>query len=131
MTLSATVWQRVFLIKGIYNVAVSVVLLIWAKELLPLFGTPAGNPAYVQMFFLLCLSFGVGYLIVALQIDANPGIVVMGILGQLCVFAVVVLHWAAGNAYAPALVSGAVDLAFAIAFVLFLWTHDYPFVRPR
>ena len=45
MTLSATVWQRVFLIKGIYNVAVSVVLLIWAKELLPLFGTPAGNPA--------------------------------------------------------------------------------------
>jgi hypothetical protein len=131
MTLSETAWKRVFLVKGIYNIAVSVVLLIWANELLSLFGAPVGNRTYVQMFLLLCLSFGIGYVIVALQIDCNAGIVVMGIVGQLSVFSVVIAQWVIGNAYAPALVSGAIDFVFAIAFAIFLWTHNYPFARFR
>ena len=125
MTLSETTWSRVFLIKGVYNIVVSLVLLIWARELLPLFGAPAGNPAYPQMFLLLCLAFGVGYCWVGLDIDSNTGIAVMGIIGQCSVFAVVTVQWRAGTVYNPALISGTIDLAFAIAFAVFLWMHVY------
>ena len=115
-----------FLFKGAYNIAVSLALLIWSSQLLPLMGAPAGNPAYPQMFLLLCLAFGVGYCIVGLDIESNSGIVVMGILGQLSVFGVVAFQWFAGAVYWPALASGTTDLLFGLAFAAFLWTHDYP-----
>lgn len=125
MTASRTFWSRMFLIKGIYNVVVSLALLIWAKQLLPLLGTPVGNPAYAQMFFLLCLAFGIGYFTVGLDIDSNAGIVVMGIIGQVSVFCVTFTQWLAGVVYGPALLSGFIDLAFAAGFAAFLWTCGY------
>jgi hypothetical protein len=131
MNLSDTAWRRIFLLKGAYNIIVSLTLLIFSAQLLPLFGAPAGNPAYPQMFFLLCLAFGVGYCAVGLDLDANGGIVVMGIIGQLSVFAVLFWHWKAGVVYAPAMLSAVIDLAFALAFALFLWTHTYPPHRPN
>jgi len=130
MSLSDTAWRRIFLLKGAYNIIVSLALLIWSAQLLPLLGTPAGNPAYPQMFFLLCLAFGVGYCAVGLDLDANAGIVVMGIIGQLSVFVVLFWQWKAGAVYLPGLVSGLIDLVFALAFALFLWTHTYPPHRP-
>jgi hypothetical protein len=130
MSLSDTAWRRVFLLKGAYNIIVSLILLIWSAQLLPLFGAPPGNPAYPQLFFLLCLAFGVGYCAVGLDLDANGAVVVMGIIGQLSVFAVLLWHWKAGAVYAPALLSGLIDLAFALAFALFLWTRTYPPHRP-
>ena len=130
MSLSDTAWRRIFLLKGAYNIIVSLALLIWSAQLLPLFGAPPGNPAYPQMFFLLCLAFGIGYCAVGLDLDANAAVVVMGIIGQLSVFAVLAWQWNAGAVYAPALLSGLIDLAFALAFVLFLWTRTYPPHRP-
>lgn len=130
MSLSETAWRRIFLLKGAYNIIVSLILLVWSGQLLPLFGAPPGNPAYPQMFFLLCLAFGVGYCAVGLDLDANPGIVVIGIMGQLSVFAVLFWQWRAGAVYAPGLLSALIDLVFAIAFALFLWTHAYPPHRP-
>jgi hypothetical protein len=129
MSLSRTVWGWVFLGKGVYNIAVSLVLLIWADSLLPLMGSPAGNPVYPQMFLLLCLAFGIGYAIVGLDVDSNAGIVTIGILGQLSVFAVVIWQWRAGAVYGPAVLSGVIDLGFALLFAVFLWTHKYPIAR--
>ena len=119
-----------FLFKGVYNIAVSLALLICSSQLLPLMGVPAGNPAYPQMFLLLCLAFGVGYFLVGLDVDSNAGIVVMGILGQLSVFGVVAIQWFAGAVFWPALVSGTTDLLFGLAFAVFLWTHDHPIEAP-
>jgi len=68
---------------------------------------------------------------VGLNVDSNAGIVVMGILGQLAVFGVALCQWIAGAVYAPGLLSGVIDLAFALAFAVFLWTHDYPAEKPR
>jgi hypothetical protein len=126
MKLGRVTWSRIFLVKGVYNIAVSLVLLIWAKQLLPLMGMPAGNPAYPQMFLLLCAAFGVGYVIVGLNVDSNAGIAVMGIIGQLSVFVVSLCQWLAGAVYSLGLVAGIIDLVFALAFTVFLWTHDYP-----
>ena len=64
------------------------------------------------------------------DLDANGGIVVMCIIGQLSVFVVLFWQWKSGAVYLPGLVSGLIDLVFALAFALFLWTHTYPPHRP-
>ena len=130
MSLSDAAWRRVFLLNGAYIIIVSLALLIWSAQLLPLLGLPPGNPAYPQLFFLLCLAFGVGYCAVGLDLDANAAVVVMGIIGQLSVFVVLFWQWQAGAVYAPALLSALIDLVFALAFALFLWTRTYPPHRP-
>ena len=78
------------------------------------------------MFLLLCLAFGVGYVIVGLDVDGNAGIVVIGILGQLSVFATVIWHWRSGAVFGPAVLSGVIDFVFALGFAMFLWRHKYP-----
>ena len=125
MTIDRTVWTRVFLAKGAYNILLSLALLIWADTFLPMLGALAGNPVYAQLFLMLCLAFGVGYVLVGLDIESNHGVVVIGILGQGALFCVVVWQWMNGNVYPIALVSALIDLAFAAAFVRFLWRYDY------
>jgi len=125
MTVSRTAWSWMFRVKGIYNIAVSLTLLVCADRLLPLMGIAAGNPAYPQMFLLLCLAFGIGYVIVGLDVDSNAGIVVIGILGQLSVFGIAIWQWRNGAVFGPAVLSGVIDLVFALGFAVFLWTCKY------
>jgi hypothetical protein len=125
MTLASHVWCRIFLAKGIYNIGVSAVMLAWTDAFLPLIGTPPGNMAYPLLFLWLALACGVGYIVVALDLDANRGVVVLGIIGQLAVFGVLALYWLKGSVHAAGLIPACVDLAFAIAFGVFLWTHPY------
>jgi hypothetical protein len=69
----------VFLIKGAYNIVLTVTLLLLRGEILPRLGAPpAGNPVYVQLFLTLCLAFGVGYVLVGLEIRKNHGLVAIG-----------------------------------------------------
>ena len=130
MSVSRTAWTWMFLAKGLYNIVVSLTLLIFADRFLPLMGIPAGNAAYPQMCLLLCLAFGIGYVIVGLDVDSNAGIVVIGILGQVSVFATVICQWRSGAVYGPAVLSGVIDLAFALGFAVFLWTRRYPVEQP-
>jgi hypothetical protein len=125
MKATTMIWKRVFLVKGAYNIVLSVTFLLWADAILPWLGAPAGNPVYVQLFLTLCLAFGMGYVLVGLELHKNHGLVAIGILGQAGLFAVVTWQWMRGNVYALALPSGFVDLAFAIAFARFLWCFDY------
>src|SRR5262245_24405703 len=110
--MTSEAWGRVFLLKGAYNILTSVVLLVWADRLLPALGAPPGNPAYAQMFFLLALAFGLGYCLVGLDIDKNHGIVAIGIVGQLSVFAVLAWHYRSGSVNPMGLTPGIVDLVF-------------------
>jgi hypothetical protein len=125
MTWMTMTWTRVFLVKGAYNIVLSVTFLLWADEILPWLGAPAGNPVCVELFLTLCLAFGVGYVLVGLEIDKNHGLVAIGILGQAGLFTVVAWQWMKGNVYAMALPSGVIDLAFAVAFARFLWCYAY------
>src|SRR5262249_22586685 len=118
-------WRRVFLVKGVYNVAVSLVMLLWAEKLLPLVGAPLENPTYAALFLWVALACGVGYLVVGCDLDANPGVVVVGIIGQTAVFGVLGWYWTKSLVHSSGLVFGVIDLAFAIAFAIFLWTYAY------
>jgi hypothetical protein len=125
MRAESLIWTWIFLVKGVYNVVLSVALLIWPDRLLPLLSGSVGNPVYAQLFLMLCLAFGVGYILVALEIDRNHGLVAVGILGQTGLFVIVALQWAMGNVSTFALLPGVVDLAFAVGFMRFLWCYRY------
>src|SRR5690348_10659242 len=86
MTISAQTWRRVFFVKGIYNILVSLVMLVWAAKLLPLVGAPSENPTYAMLFLWVALACGAGYVVVGFDLDANAGVVVVGIIGQAAVF---------------------------------------------
>ena len=123
--ISSQSWRRVFFVKGIYNVVVSLVMLLWSAKLLALVGVPATNPTYAMLFLWVALACGVGYLIVGCGLDANRGVVVIGIIGQTAVFGVLGWYWVKGLVYAVGLLFGVIDLAFAVAFAVFWWTYAY------
>ena len=106
MTLANHVWCRIFLAKGIYNIAVSAILLARPGLFLPLLGAPPGNMAYALLFLWLALACGVAYVLVALDLDTNHGVVVLGVIGQLAVFGVLTPYWLKGSVYAVGLDSG-------------------------
>ena len=130
MTISTHAWRKVFFVKGVYNVVVSGVMLLWATKLLPLVGAAPGNPTYAMLFLWVALACGVGYAIVGCDLDLNHGVVVVGIIGQAAVFGVLTWYWAKGLVYATGLIFGCIDLAFAIAFAIFLWTYAYRLPTP-
>jgi hypothetical protein len=77
------------------------------------------------MFFALCFAFGLGYLQVSRDLRKNHAVIMMGILGQISVFAVTTFLIVRGDPCLPSLylVPALVDLGFAVAFTLFLWRY--------
>lgn len=67
------------------------------------------------------LLVGAGYAIVAANIDANRGIVWLGILAKSFDVIVLTTRWHHGLAHDIVLLPAAIDGAFGIFFVVFLW----------
>jgi hypothetical protein len=87
------------------------------------FGTPAflyESMIYYQGFMFAVIIFGIGYLIVGLNIDQNHGIVLMGIIGKLLVFVFFTIHYINGAIASLQLIIAIGDLIYAILFIEFL-----------
>jgi len=86
-------------------------------------GTPAflyGSMIYYQGFILSVIIFGIGYLIVGLNIDRNHWIVLIGIIGKLLVFVFFTIIYINGAIALFKLIIAIGDLIFAILFIEFL-----------
>jgi hypothetical protein len=118
-------WQRVFRIKGAWNCLGSVGFFLGDDALRDSLGVQRPDPLYRALFLALAFVFGMGYWWVGRDLEKNHDIIRMGIFGQLSVFALSLyavsiarprLPW-------PFLIPGLIDLVFAIAFLVFLWTY--------
>ena len=69
---------------------------------------------------LTVIIFGIGYLIVGLNIDQNHWIVLMGIIGKLLVFLFFTINYIDGAIILFKLIIAIGDLIFAILFIEFL-----------
>ena len=67
------------------------------------------------------LLVGAGYAIVALNTDANRGIVWLGIFAKLYDVVMLTTRWHHGFAHKIVLLPAAIDGAFGIFFAVFLW----------
>ena len=66
------------------------------------------------------LLIGLGYAIIALDVDRNRGIVWLGIVAKLFDMIVLPLRWLEGLAHPVVVIPAAIDGAFCLGFVWFL-----------
>ncbi|MBD3885776.1 hemerythrin domain-containing protein [Phormidium tenue FACHB-886] len=116
-------WKLVFQTKAVINWVEAVIFLIgdrWIRELLAT--EPLANPEYSQLVYGLVFIIGIGYWWVGQDISQNHAIVKLGIFAQLSVFIVLAYHTLIGGLHPFYLLSGVIDLTFAILFSLFLYS---------
>ncbi|HEY9761662.1 MAG TPA: hemerythrin domain-containing protein [Trichocoleus sp.] len=119
-------WKLVFQSKAVINWVEAIALLFGDGWLRNVLGTePLVNVEYSQLFCGLVFIIGIGYWWVSQDLSKNHDIVRLGIYAQYSVFAVLAYHVVLGSLHPVYLVSGVIDLTFAILFTLFLSsTHD-------
>lgn len=126
-TFDAAFWRRVFRTKGVWNCGASLAFLVFDDTFRDWLRVPRPDSLYRALFLALAFVFGLGYWWVGRDLDKSHDIVRMGILGQLSVFGLTLygvtlarpaLPW-------PFLLPGLVDLVFALAFLVFLWTYPH------
>ncbi len=117
-------WKYIFQLKAMINWIESLALLFadrWIRELLG--EKPLTNPEYLQLFVVLVFVIGIGYWWVSQDISRNREIVKLGIYAQSSVFVVLAYQTLIGNVHPFYLISGVIDLIFAILFGLFLYSY--------
>ncbi len=114
---AADIW--LFRLAAAFNYAVAVSLLL--PSTIPLMGLPGPvHPLYLHLCAALIAVFGFSYHLVARDPGRNHGIVLVGVVGKLLVFALLCGHFLADHIPSLLLVLGAGDLVLAILFMRFL-----------
>ena len=105
---------------GVMNLIAGIAFLPPATGVRALMGLPAGNdPLYLTLVALFVALFGVGYFWTAMANRPERLFIVLGAIGKLGFFLLVVGFWLAGSLPAMALGAGAADLVFVVLF--FQW----------
>lgn len=111
-----------FLIAALFNWAIGAAF-IAAPDLVYAYGMPGDPPAnhaFLYLFALLVILFGVGYFWGYLDLEKNAPIIRLGALGKTTLFIAGVPLYATGQIGELLLVAVTADLLFAAAFVLAL-----------
>jgi hypothetical protein len=118
-------WKLIFQTKAVINWVEGGLLLVCDRIIREFLGTqPLVNSEYSQLFYGVVLIIGLGYWWAAEDINHNYGIIKLGVLAQYSVFAVLAYHVLLGNLHPFFLISGVLDLVFAILFTLFLYSDN-------
>ncbi|HEY9734644.1 MAG TPA: hemerythrin domain-containing protein [Trichocoleus sp.] len=119
---SSNFWRTVFQSKAVINWVEGATLLFLDGRIRSALGTePLVNAEYSQLFYGVVIIIGIGYWWVSQDISKNHAIVKLGILAQYSVFAVLAYHVVLGSLHPFYLVSGVLDLTFAILFSRFIY----------
>ncbi|MBD1822521.1 hemerythrin domain-containing protein [Cyanobacteria bacterium FACHB-DQ100] len=121
---NAMAWKRMFQVKAVINWIEAIVFLFadgWIRTALNT--ESLMNPEYNQLFYGFVIVIGIGYWWVGRDISQNHDIVRLGIIGQSSVFAILAYHTLLGKLHPFYLLSGVIDLTFAILFIVFLSTY--------
>jgi hypothetical protein len=123
----AKYYKILFLVAGLWNLVAAILcwlgLVIMPGMVSGLFGMP--QPASLFPFhamFSFIVVFGIGYFIVSHDITRNQGLVVIGSLGKLLFFIDCLISLVLNEGNLLLLLTGSIDLAFALLFIEFLLT---------
>jgi hypothetical protein len=117
-------WKYIFQLKAALNWIEPLALLFsdrWIRDLLG--EKPLTNPEYLQLFLVLVFVIGIGYWWVSQDISGHRQIVKLGIYAQCSVFVVLAYQTLVGNIHPLYLITGVIDLIFAILGGLFLYSY--------
>lgn len=120
-------YKSLFFIAAIYNLVVGLLFIALsplADSLLPMIGMEVPpSLIFLHAFFGLASFFGIGFYIVAKNIDKNHGIVLLGTIGKLYVFTLFLIYFILGYTNFLPLPIAIGDLIFACLFIEFLISY--------
>lgn len=118
-----TTWKYIFQLKAVINWVESVLLFLFDPLIRDFLNQePLINPEYSHLFLALVFVIGIGYWWVGNDIARNYGIIKLGIYAQYSVFFVLAYHTLIGKLHPFYLISGVIDLVFAILFTYFVYS---------
>ena len=118
-------YQKMFFIGAVWNWVATSTFIFGYKILFPLFDMELPiYPVFFLMFLGLCFVLGIGYYWVSRDLYKNHGIVKIGIIGKLIVFAGMLWAWLTGQMHIIPASAALVDLIFAILYIEFLMTFQ-------
>ncbi len=117
-------YKWLFIVGGIFNWIMAISFFIGSvaiPNVFELFGTTE-PPTLFFLHALLGLIFvyGIGYVIVGLNIDENRGCVWLGILSKLTFFAFCVIYFLIGDLGLIIVIFGSFDFIFACLFIEYI-----------
>ena len=75
---------------------------------------------WLQLTLFLILIFGIGYILVARDLEKNQGIVLTGALAKLTFFIIALTYYIFGDVNILIVLLGGIDLVMVILFIEFL-----------
>jgi len=118
-----TGYRKLFFVAALWNLALGLAFLLMFSRLMTLFGmpTPARElTAFHQMAILLAMVYGIGYYMVSRDLYSHKGIVLLGVIGKIIVFALFLYHMLFSGLHFLIFLVGFGDLIFALLFIMFL-----------
>lgn len=119
-------WRAFFWFAAIFNFMAGLPPLLVPSLTAASLGIPAPDPQYifiVQMFGAAVSIFGIGYAMVAAGQAGQRQIITLGLIGKICVVALLALRALEIDVPQQMTTAAAGDFLFSIGFAAFLLTH--------
>ena len=122
-------YKYLFLLAACYNILNALIFIIVSllkdPAIFILFGVLMPNSmAWLQLSLLLILIFGIGYIIVAMDISQNHGIVIIGGISKVVFFIITVIYLGLSEVGIMVVLLGGVDILFVCLFAEFLLKYN-------
>jgi hypothetical protein len=120
-TMSRTAVRTVFAAAGLYDLVIGLAFLVAGRAVLDAGGVPYPNHwGYIQFSALLLIIFGIMFLAVARNLDANRSLMVYGMMLKLSYTGLVAFYWARNDCpwlfRSFAFIDAAMFVLFALAY---------------
>ena len=114
-------YKYMFIIGAIWNLFLAVPM--FTMSFFDASGFSGASLMYYQGFMMAVILFGIGYLIVGLNLDDNHAIILLGIIGKVLLFVFFLSYYLLGYIPFYTVIMGVVDLIFSILFIEFLMNY--------
>jgi hypothetical protein len=121
-------YKYMLILGALYNWLNSIIFFISSvaiPDMFPIFGVavPISN-VFLHLALMLIGVFGIGYLMVAMNLKENHGILVMGAIGKMGVFIIFLTYMILGDVNVLVFLLGTIDLLFVCLFIEFLLKYE-------
>ena len=122
-------YKYVFLVAACYNILNGLIFIIISllkdAAIFTTFGVPMPNSMiWLQLSLLLILILGLGYVIVAMDISQNHGLVIIGGISKVVFFIITLIYFGLSEVGIMVVLLGGVDILFVCLFTEFLLKYN-------
>ena len=122
-------YKYMFLVSACYNILNSLIFIIISigkdAAIFAAFGVLLPNSmVWLQLSLLLILILGLGYIIVAMDLSQNHGLVIIGGISKVVFCIITIIYLALGEVGIMVVLLGGVDIIFVCLFVEFLLKYN-------